>query len=303
MSAQRRASLALPLLSALTLLWCASFGPSARLATDWPAVWRDLDRLRELAPQSEPARTLAQELETLSAECERAARKVSDRVETFRARVVHAQVARLTSGSFQALRDPSIAMPWLPGEARRSFEVLGPCKTRPDAWLAALRESPAAERTSWLKLGEGLVEEEFGALRLDGAAAVAKALLASADDAPHAVLFARVCVQRERWEDALGALAHGNEVAQSDAEREALAWSRAELELARGDRFEAQRWLGAGLALGSARCALALALAAEAEGANMRARTLLRPWLEEPGLRHGAWRSYALALLPTSASH
>ena len=271
--------------------------------SDWPPVWRELDRLRELAPQSQPARALAQELETLSAERERAARKVSDRVEAFRARVLHAQLARIANVAFQPLRDPNVAMPWLPGEARRSFEVLGPCPTRPQAWLAALTEISGVERAAWLKLGVGVAHEELAALRLDSALAVAKALVASADDASHAVLLAHVCVQGEHWSEALSSLEHGSLVANSDAEREDLAWSRALLEQARGDRLEAQRWLGAGLALGSPRSALALANQALFEGDNARSRVLLRPWLDQPELERGAWRSYALALLPTLAAH
>lgn len=268
---------------------------------DWSTVWDELERLHSLTPGTAPAQRLEEELRALSANREREARKVHDRAEAFRSRVLLAEIERWRGAQPRGLGAPGVEMDYQPREARFAAEVLAPGSARADAALRALRDANDPRATQRDDLALAVAREEYGALRLEGALALA----AEIEERTHAGAATQLALRCEsllgRGPQAEERLARAARRASGPApELDVLA---AELALAAGEPGRARRCLGRGLAAGTPEARLALARRDLEEGQRARAARLAADLLGEreeraPQLARQGWSAFALALLP-----
>ena len=277
-------------------------GPAARPAPEpWGQAWRDLARLEESVPGSPQFERIRRDLDGLQDREERSAKKSRDAAAGYRAQILRAQVARLRGASFKPVGEPASAVALFSGEAWLALQVAAPGPTRVRALAAALAESAKADLPPRVERGIEAAEEDARNLKLDWAAAEARALHASAPDRRTARLLARVLRLRGETDDAAALLERTVADSTDAADRAALRDDLGEVRLAAGDEDAALREFGAALALGSGRAAEHLAARALSDGRIARARALYRSLEDEAYRRHGAARGYGLALLAVPA--
>ncbi|MFN0007542.1 MAG: hypothetical protein ACKVXR_06495 [Planctomycetota bacterium] len=309
------------LLGSLLLAVLAGFPGVQDAATSpgsdvWVETWRALDGLARSAPGSAARRQTAAELGSFQARRERAARKRHDRVETFRSRVLEAQLARLAQAPFRPVPDPRVPVDWLPGEAWIAAQVAGPGPTRVAAIERALTEARAAELAECLRFATGIAADDARALRLTESKQVARALqrriqaaTASELEPGHrarteaAVLFGLVSRLAGEQAQALEVLQQRLESTRDPAARGELLVEIGRVRLAAGEDPAARRALGEALALGSPDAGWILGRSALSEGAVPRARALFRTLISNPeagAIPSPALRGYGLSLLSSA---
>jgi hypothetical protein len=272
--------------------------PAPRAAPEpWGQAWRDLARLEESVPGSPQFERIRRELESLQDREERGAKKSRDAGATYRAQILRAQIARLRGAPFKPVGEPASELPLFSGEAWLALQVAGPGPTRVRALDAALAEGAKADLPPRIERGIEAAEEDARNLKLDWAAAEARALHASAADRRTARLLARIQRLRGETDEAAELLEASLANASDAADRAALHDDLGEVRLAAGEEDRALEQFGAALALGSGRAAEHLAARALSDGRIERARALYRSLEDEAYRRHGAARGYALALL------
>ena len=278
--------------------------PSARPAPKspeppepWGQAWRDLGRLEESVPGSPQFERIRRELESLMEREDHGAKKSRDAGAAYRAQILRAQIARLRGAPFKPVGQPAPELPLFSGEGWLVLQVAAPGPTRVRALSAALAETGKADLPPRVERGIEAAEEDARNLKLDWAAAEARALHASAADRRTARLLARILRLRGENDDAAALLDATLRDASEAADRAALHDDLAEIRLASGDEDAALKELGAALALGSSRAAGHLAARALSEGRIARARALYRSLQEDAYRAHGAARGYGLALL------
>jgi hypothetical protein len=270
--------------------------------SDWRGAWDDLERLQSLLPQSEPARRLEAELSALASSREREARKRHDAAETFRARVLAAQLARCRGSTPRPVAAPAGALEYGPREARLAAEVLAPGPARAQAALVALADPADPRGSARRELALAVAREEYEARRLEGARALAAALAADPSDLEATRLWSQSECLAGRGAEAR-AQAAGREAVSAPAQAIEFALLGADLALACEEPGAARRALGRALALGSRRALLELAWRDLEEGQPARAAGLLASDLRRgaPAAaeeRGRAWLCFALAQLP-----
>ncbi len=263
--------------------------------------------MQSLTPGTAPAERLEVELRTLSAAREREARKVHDRAEAFRARVLMAQLERWRGNQPRALAAPGTQIDYAPREARLAAEVLAPCEDRAAAALAALKDAADERGVDRRALALRVAQEELRACRLQGAQALGEALAETRNDLPAVLLVVRcesLSGHAARAEQRLTA----QRQSAAGAEAIALDLLEAELALAREEPGAARRALGRAWAAGSPAAALGLAARDLEEGQCARAARLPAGLLTDgSGLERGsarrAWIAFGLALVPPSKAN
>lgn len=283
--------------AALALALAASLGARPARATDWAAVWGDLERLSRMSTDSAERRTLEAELAALSTEREKRAREKHDAPEAFRARVLRAHLARI-AGRPAAVNDPSSAtvLDWLPGEAWLAVQVVAPGAFRERAALAALAEGDPDGRRA--ELARRVLHEDLLGPPLPEAEALARALLRPDRAAGPVRDLARVLVRAGRIDEAREAIARARPTPGGAAGEAELLLAEAEVELAAGADLAASRALGASYARGSTEAGLLIARRALAAGDVARARALGRAATLADGTPALGLRTWGLASLP-----
>lgn len=267
----------------------------------WGQAWRDLARLEESVPGSAQFERIRRELEGLQDREDRGAKKSRDAGAAYRAQILRAQIARLRGAPFKPVGQPAPEIPLFAGEGWLVLQIAAPGPTRVRALSAALAESGKADLPPRVERGIEAAEEDARNLKLDWAAAEARALHASLADRRTARLLARVQRLRGETDDAADLLEQTLRDAQDAGDRAALHDDLGEVRLAAGEEDRALEQFGAALALGSGRAAEHLAARALSDRRIARARALYRSLEEEAYRRHGAARGYGLALLAPDA--
>jgi hypothetical protein len=110
----------------------------------------------------------------------------------YRAQILRAQIARLRGAPFKPVSQPAPELPLFSGEAWLVLQVAAPGPMRVRALSASLAESAKADLPPRVERGIEAAEEDARNLKLDWAAAEARALHASAADRRTARLLARI---------------------------------------------------------------------------------------------------------------
>lgn len=255
------------------------------LATDWPQQYARLADWEAMPRESVAARQTEADLLQFASTLETEARRLKDRTEEFRARLLRARVQWVRGERPAPLGAPRARIDYLPGEALLMAELLADGPERARAAASALRTPQTQDRLA--PLLPGIVRVERLGLRWDSALALTD---------PNS----RDELLRER----LRTLAQSNRLAQ------ALEEARTRLDPLTDHALLVDLHLAAGESA-RARRVLGQALAAGASGAELRlARLELeqnRPWVavellhsvlaKEPG-NGEAWLGLSAALLP-----
>lgn len=265
----------------------------------WEPVWRELNALEALPRDSQELQRGTQRLEKLGAEREAEARRMSDRPEALRARVLRSRVRELSGVAPLLWNDPGPPIVQLgPTESWLVARYVLPGPTRVRAFVTALSAPGARIAAEDAALALRAARGELSALRLADADAIASALDAAQPTVDSASLVAHVATER-------GDLARARAVLEArasteGAESDVWALSRARVARAELDEPARARVLGAAVVRGSARAALALARDAWFAGEPQRCGFAARAALSAAPDESQALELFGLARLPTS---
>ncbi len=271
---------------------------------DWPATWRELDRLRDIPLDDERFRARWKELDELAAGRERDSRTLRDRPARFRARLLRAELADLARNPPQIVPDPNAPIEFNPGEAWMAARhlVSGPLRVR--AYREAIAEVTGELREARRDRAIDAVDEDLRYGRLTNAEALARFLYDSSPTAGSTLALSRVLRAASRDAEALPLLESALEQRGVESrDRARLALERARLERNLGHQSAVARWRGVALTEDSPHAALEAAETALRDGDLSAASALYRALLE--GERRGAaWRGWGLAQLsaPTASA-